>query len=57
MAEQSQQTRCITPAPNGQRQEPLACREGRWDPFALFDELQEEMARLWGRPFGAFQVR
>jgi HSP20 family protein len=25
----------------------------RWNPFALLDELQEEFARLWGRPSGA----
>src|SRR5437868_2566507 len=23
----------------------------RWDPFEMFDELQEEMARLWGQAF------
>jgi HSP20 family protein len=22
----------------------------RWDPFALLDELQDELARVWGRP-------
>jgi hypothetical protein len=25
----------------------------RWNPFALLDELQDELARLWGRPFGS----
>jgi HSP20 family protein len=24
----------------------------RWSPFALLDELQDEFARFWGRPFG-----
>lgn len=24
----------------------------RWNPFALLDELQDEMARLWSRPMG-----
>ena len=23
----------------------------RWDPFEMFDDLQEEMARLWGQAF------
>jgi HSP20 family protein len=23
----------------------------RWDPFEMFDELQEQMARLWGQAF------
>lgn len=23
----------------------------RWDPFALFDEMEREMARLWGAPW------
>src|SRR5438067_2326572 len=26
-------------------------RPRRWDPFEMFDELQEEMARLWGQAF------
>ena len=28
----------------------------RWDPFALFEELQEEMARLWGQPPGLWPM-
>ncbi len=26
-------------------------RPRRWDPFEMFDELQEEMARFWGSTF------
>jgi HSP20 family protein len=26
-------------------------RPRRWDPFEMFDELQEEMARFWGQAF------
>jgi HSP20 family protein len=29
----------------------------RWNPFALLDEFQEELARLWGRPFGVPMTR
>jgi HSP20 family protein len=28
-------------------------RLARWNPFALLDELQDELVRLWGRPAGA----
>src|SRR3981081_2304824 len=29
----------------------------RWNPFALLDEFQEELARLWSRPFGIPMTR
>jgi len=29
----------------------------RWNPFALLDEFQEELARLWSRPFGVPMTR
>jgi HSP20 family protein len=28
----------------------------RWDPIALFDELQEDMSRLWGKPGGMWPM-
>lgn len=53
MAEQS---RSIRPTGNGRREGQLARREGRWDPFAMLDEFQQEMARLWNQPFGAWPM-
>jgi HSP20 family protein len=50
----TEQTRNIAPAGNGQRG--LARREGRWDPSTLLDEFQQEMARFWNEPFGAWPV-
>jgi HSP20 family protein len=35
---------------NGQQEQ--RSQLGRWSPFALLDEFQEEVARLWSRPFG-----
>jgi HSP20 family protein len=37
----------------GSRSERGGMPLARWNPFALLDELQDEMARLWGRPMGA----
>lgn len=52
----AEQTRSMTPTGNGQRRSELARREGRWDPLALFDELQQEMARFWGQPLGSWPM-
>lgn len=52
----AEQTRNITPTGNGQRGSQLARREGRWDPFALLDEIQQDMARFWNQPFGAWPM-
>jgi hypothetical protein len=44
--------------PDKPAQPPAVARPRRWDPFALFDEMREEMARLFdfgwplGRPLG-----
>jgi HSP20 family protein len=29
----------------------------RWNPFTLLDEFQDELARLWGRPFAGSMAR
>jgi HSP20 family protein len=34
-------------------EQPQRSQIARWNPFALLDDFQEELARLWGRPFGA----
>jgi HSP20 family protein len=36
--------------------EQLARGEGRWAPLAPFDEFLEEVARVWGWPFGRWPV-
>ena len=51
------QTRSITPTTNGQRRGELARRETRWDPFALFDDFQQDMGRFWNEPFGFWPMR
>lgn len=51
----AEQTRSIRPDGNGQRGQ-LAHREGRWDPFSLLDDVQQEMARLWSQPFGTWPM-
>jgi HSP20 family protein len=36
---------------------PQRSQMARWNPFGLFDEFQDELARLWSRPFGASMTR
>jgi HSP20 family protein len=52
----AEQTRSMRSTTNGQKTGQLARREGRWDPFAMFDELQQDMARFWNQPFGAWPM-
>ena len=50
----AEQTRSMTRGGNEQTATQLAGRQGRWDPFALLDELEQDMARLWGRPMAGW---
>lgn len=55
MAEQTQSMTGANQA-DGQQSQPRGQGRdnqlARWDPFAFIDDVQEQMARLWGRPFG-----
>jgi HSP20 family protein len=46
----AEQTRSMTRSGNVPPGTQLARRQGRWDPFSLLDELEQDMARFWGRP-------
>jgi HSP20 family protein len=48
------QTEQIVPTKNGggEAQARQGTQLARFNPFALLDELQDELARFWGRPFG-----
>ena len=37
----------------GETEQQQARQMARWNPFGLLDEFQDELARFWGRPFGA----
>jgi HSP20 family protein len=52
----AEHTRSMTPTTNGPRRGELARREGRWDPFGLLDELEQQMGRFWNQPFGAWPM-
>jgi HSP20 family protein len=49
----------LAPTRNGgtESQQQQRSQLGRWNPFALLDDLQDEFARLWGRPFGPSMTR
>ena len=53
----SQQKTEMSPRKNGgtetrSQQNAQNAQLARWSPFALLDELQDELARFWGRPMG-----
>jgi hypothetical protein len=53
----AKQTEQMVPRKNGgtEAQARQGIQLARLNPFALLDELQDELARLWGRPFALGQ--
>ena len=49
----------MTPTRNGgaEGQQEQRSQLARWSPFAILDEFQDELARLWSRQFGAQLTR